>query len=44
MENYRGTFFRQTMFAEFQLAIHDMADKGEGLSGEKMSRASISTC
>jgi len=37
MENYRGTFFRQSMFAEFQLAINDLADKGEGLSGQKMS-------
>ena len=37
MENYRGTFFRQTMFAEFQLAINDMANKGDALSGEKMS-------
>lgn len=38
MENYRGTFFRQSMFAEFQLAINDLAQKGEGLSGEKMSQ------
>ena len=37
MENYRGTFFRQAMLAEFQLAIHDVAEKGEGLSGEKMT-------
>ena len=37
MENYRGTFFRQTMLAEFQLAINDLATKGEGLSGQKMS-------
>ncbi len=37
MENYRGTFFRQAMFAEFQLAINDLVTKGEGLSGEKMS-------
>ena len=37
MENYRGTFFRQAMFAEFQLAINDLGTKGEGLSGEKMS-------
>jgi oligoendopeptidase F len=37
MENFRGTFFRQSMFAEFQLAINDMATKGEALSGEKMS-------
>jgi len=37
MENYRGTFYRQAMFGEFQLAINDLADKGEALSGEKMS-------
>lgn len=37
MENYRGTFFRQAMFGEFQLAINDLANKGEALSGEKMS-------
>jgi oligoendopeptidase F len=37
MENYRGTFFRQSMLAEFQLAINDLANTGEGLSGEKMS-------
>ncbi|HVM22860.1 MAG TPA: M3 family oligoendopeptidase [Sphingomicrobium sp.] len=37
MENYRATFFRQAMFAEFQLAINDLANKGEALSGEKMS-------
>jgi oligoendopeptidase F len=37
MENYRGTFFRQAMFAEFQLAIHDLAEKGEGLSGERFT-------
>lgn len=37
MENYRGTFFRQTMFAEFELTVHDRAEAGEGLSGEKFS-------
>jgi oligoendopeptidase F len=37
MENYRGTFFRQTMFAEFELRAHDMAEAGEGLSGEKFT-------
>ena len=37
MENYRGTFFRQSMFAEFQLAVNDLGTKGEGLSGEKMA-------
>jgi oligoendopeptidase F len=37
MEGYRSTFFRQTMFAEFELRIHDMAEAGEGLSGEKFT-------
>ena len=37
MENYRGTFFRQTMFAEFELIAHDKAEAGEGLSGEKFT-------
>jgi oligoendopeptidase F len=34
LEGFRGTFFRQTMFAEFELAAHDKAEAGEGLSGE----------
>lgn len=38
MENYRGTFYRQTMFAEFELKAHDMAEAGEGLSGEKFTK------
>ncbi|MCW2367828.1 oligoendopeptidase F [Sphingobium sp. B11D3D] len=33
MENIRGTFFRQTMFAEFELVAHDRAEAGDGLSG-----------
>lgn len=37
MENYRGTFYRQTMFAEFELIAHDKAEAGEGLSGEKFT-------
>jgi oligoendopeptidase F len=41
MENFRGTFFRQAMFAEFQLAIHDLAEKGEGLSGAKMTEVNL---
>ncbi|WP_404711622.1 M3 family oligoendopeptidase [Sphingomonas sp. MMS24-J13] len=41
MENFRGTFFRQAMFAEFQLAIHDLAEKGEGLSGAKMTEINL---
>ena len=37
MENIRGTFFRQAMFGEFELAIHEVVEKGEGLSGEKLN-------
>ena len=36
-ELFKGTFFRQTQFAEFELAIHEAAEKGEGLSGDKFS-------
>jgi len=33
----RGTFFRQTMFAEFQLALHEEVEAGHALSGKRMS-------
>ena len=38
LENLRTTLFRQTMFAEFELKIHEMAEKGETLSGESLSK------
>jgi oligoendopeptidase F len=38
LENLRGTFFRQAMFAEFELAIHERVEKGESLSGEQLSK------
>ncbi|HEY2068863.1 MAG TPA: M3 family oligoendopeptidase [Rhizomicrobium sp.] len=37
LELIRTTFFRQTMFAEFQLALHTEIEKGNQLSGEKMT-------
>ena len=37
LELMRGTFFRQTMFAEFQLAIHEEVEQGRALSGKRMS-------
>lgn len=37
LESIRGTFYRQTIFAEFELAAHDKAEAGEGLSGETFS-------
>lgn len=36
-EMMRATFYRQTMFAEFELAIHETAEKGEALSGKRAS-------
>jgi oligoendopeptidase F len=38
LENLRGTYFRQTMFAEFELKIHEMAEAGDALSGERLSQ------
>ena len=37
LEGMRGTFFRQTMFAEFELALYEAAERGEALSGEGIS-------
>jgi oligoendopeptidase F len=37
LENLRGTFFRQAMFAEFERDIHARVDKGEQLSGKRLS-------
>ena len=37
LELIRGTFFRQTMFGEFQLAIHEEIEKGNALSGKRMT-------
>ncbi len=37
LEGMRGTFFRQTMFAEFELALYEAAERGEALSGQRMS-------
>ncbi len=37
LESIRGTFFRQTMFAEFELTIHQMAENGEPLNGTVLS-------
>jgi len=37
LDRMRGTLFRQTLFAEFELAIHELAEKGESLTGEKLT-------
>ncbi len=37
LDNLRGTLFRQTLFAEFELRIHEMVERGETLTGENLS-------
>ncbi|MBM3192284.1 MAG: oligoendopeptidase F, partial [Chlamydiae bacterium] len=36
IDGIRATLFRQTLFAEFELAIHTLAEKGEPLTPEKL--------
>jgi oligoendopeptidase F len=38
LEQLRGTFFRQAMFAEFERAIQARVDKGEPLSGDAFTK------
>jgi oligoendopeptidase F len=37
LEGLRQTVFRQTMFAEFELAIHDRIESGEPLTGDGLN-------
>ncbi|MFC1550184.1 oligoendopeptidase F [Candidatus Neomarinimicrobiota bacterium] len=37
LENFRGTMFRQTQFAEFELKIHQISESGEALTGDKFT-------
>jgi oligoendopeptidase F len=37
LEQLRGTFFRQSMFAEFELAIHERVEGGEALTADDLS-------
>jgi oligoendopeptidase F len=37
LEDLRGTFFMQTMYAEFERTIHARVDKGESLTGETLT-------
>jgi oligoendopeptidase F len=36
LEGFKGTVFRQTQFAEFELKLHTMAEKGEALTGDAL--------
>jgi oligoendopeptidase F len=38
LDGIRATLFRQTFFAEFELEIHRRAERGEGLTGETLSK------
>lgn len=37
LEGIKATVFRQTQFAEFELRIHEMAEKGESLTGDRLN-------
>lgn len=37
LDGIKGTLFRQTQFAEFELAIHEVAERGETLTGDKLT-------
>lgn len=38
LDGYKGTLFRQTQFAEFELAIHERAEAGQALTSEELNR------
>jgi oligoendopeptidase F len=37
LEGIKGTVFRQTQFAEFELRIHEKAERGEALTGDTLN-------
>ncbi len=38
LENVKGTVFRQAQFAEFELRMHEMVEKGQPLTGDSLSK------
>ena len=38
LENIKGTVFRQTQFAEFELRMHEMAQKGQPITGDALAK------
>jgi oligoendopeptidase F len=38
LENIKGTVFRQTQFAEFELRMHEQAQQGKPITGEALAR------
>jgi oligoendopeptidase F len=43
LDGLRGTLFRQTQFADFELAFHEKAARGETLTGENLSALYLAT-
>ena len=37
LDSFKGTVFRQTMFAEYELLTNQMAENGEGITAESLS-------
>ncbi len=38
LDSFKGTLFRQTQFAEFELKIHEVAEQGKPLTGDTFSK------
>ena len=38
LESFKGTVFRQTQFAEFELRMHEMVEAGQPLTGDALSK------
>jgi|UPI0003A2A6B4 oligoendopeptidase F len=38
LDGLKGTVFRQTQFADFELKMHEMAERGEQLTGESLNQ------
>ncbi len=38
LDNFKGTFFRQAEFAEFELRMHEMAESGTPLTGKVLTK------
>jgi oligoendopeptidase F len=38
LENIKGTVFRQTQFAEFELRMHEMSQKGQPVTGDSLAK------
>jgi oligoendopeptidase F len=38
LDGFKGTLFRQTQFAEFELLIHEKAEAGESLTGDVLNK------